>query len=76
MANAHQSRSTSGQDEVNLEIDDTQNLQALNPEGHQPPVVVLSLHANLEETVKNAGPRGAAVATADSINTGAPSRST
>jgi protein TonB len=68
MANAHHSRSTSGQDEVNLEIDDTQNLQALNPEGHQPPVLVLSRDANLVETVKKAGPRGAGVATAPDLD--------
>jgi protein TonB len=68
MANAHQSRSTSGQDEVNLEIDDTQNLQALNPEGHQPPVLVLSRDANLVETVKKAGPRGASVAHAPDLD--------
>jgi TonB family protein len=68
MANAQHSRSTSGQDEVNLEIDDTQNLQALNPEGHQPPVLVLSRDANLVETVKKAGPRGAAVATAPDLD--------
>lgn len=69
MANAQHSRpSTGGQDEVNLEIDDTQNLEALNPEGHQPPVLVLSRDANLVETVKKAGPRGASIAHAPDLD--------
>ena len=68
MANAQQSRSQGGHDEVNLEIDDTQNLQALSPEGHQPPVLVLSRDANLVETVKKAGPRGASVAHAPDLD--------
>jgi TonB family protein len=68
MANAQQSRSQGGQDEVNLEIDDTQNVQALNPEAHQPPVLVLSRDANLVETVKKAGPRGAPVAHAPDLD--------
>ena len=68
MANAQQSRSSGGHEEVNIEIDDTQNLEALSPEGHQPPVLVLSRDANLVETVKKAGPRGASVANAPDLD--------
>jgi len=64
MANAHQIRPvpSSSNDEVNLEIDDTASVRALNEEtGHQPPVVVLSRDAGLVETVRKAAPRGVPV---------------
>jgi TonB family protein len=70
MANAHQSRSTghgNTQDEVNLEIDDSQALRQLE-EGHQPPILVLSRDANLVETVKKAAPRGVSVAFAPDLD--------
>lgn len=68
MANVHHSRSQGGHDEVNLEIDDTQNLQALNAGAHAPPVLVLSRDANLLDTVKKAVPRGAAIASAPDLD--------
>lgn len=68
MANVHHSRSQGGHDEVNLEIDDTQNLQALNPGAHAPPVLVLSRDANLLDTLKKAVPRGAAIASAPDLD--------
>jgi len=62
MANAHHIRPVpSSNDEVNLEIDDTANVRALNEEGHQPPLLVLSRDAGLVETVRKAAPRGAPV---------------
>jgi TonB family protein len=69
MANAQQVRPASGAaDEVNLEIDDTQNVRQLNEAGHQPPILVLSRDANLVETVKKAAPRGASVAHAPDLD--------
>lgn len=68
MANVQHSRSSGGHGEVNLEIDDTQRLEALDSDGHQPPVLVLSRDANLVDTVKKAGPRGAAVAHAPDLD--------
>lgn len=70
MANAQHSRSSghgNTQDEVNLEIDDSQALRQLE-EGHQPPILVLSRDANLVETVKKAAPRGVAVAFAPDLD--------
>ena len=68
MANAQHSRShTGGSDEVNLEIDDTQNLKQLE-EGHQPPILVLSRDAGLVETVKKAAPRGTPVSAAPDLD--------
>jgi TonB family protein len=67
MANAQHSRSHSGNDEVNLEIDDTQSLKTLE-EGHQPPILVLSRDANLIETVKKAAPRGTPVSAAPDLD--------
>ena len=64
MANAHQIRPvpSSSNDEVNLEIDDTASVRALNEEtGHQPPLLVLSRDAGLVETVRKAAPRGVPV---------------
>jgi protein TonB len=59
MATAQHSRSP-GNDEVNLEIDDTQSVRTLE-EGQNPPILVLSRDANLVETVKKAAPRGTSV---------------
>lgn len=67
MANAQHSRSHGGNDEVNLEIDDTQNLKQLD-EGHHPPILVLSRDAALVETVKKAAPRGTPVTSAPDLD--------
>ena len=70
MANAQQSRSSGHgltQDEVNLEIDDSQSMRQLE-EGHQPPILVLSRDTNLVETVKKAAPRGVPVAFAPDLD--------
>ncbi|HEY0684293.1 MAG TPA: energy transducer TonB [Steroidobacter sp.] len=70
MANAQHSRSTghgNTQDEVNLEIDDSQSMRQLE-EGHQPPILVLSRDPNLVETVKKAAPRGVPVAFAPDLD--------
>ena len=67
MANAQHSRSHGGNDEVNLEIDDTQNLKQLE-EGHHPPILVLSRDAGLVETVKKAAPRGTPVTSAPDLD--------
>lgn len=69
MANAQHSRPSGHgtQDEVNLEIDDSQSLRQLE-EGHQPPILVLSRDANLVETVKKAAPRGVPVAYAPDLD--------
>jgi TonB family protein len=71
MANAQHSRPAphgSTQDEVNLEIDDTQNVRQLHEEGHHPPILVLSRDANLVETVKKAAPRGTPVTHAPDLD--------
>lgn len=70
MANAHPARSTtsSGHEEVNLEIDDTQNLKQLGDETPHPPILVLSRDAGLVETVKKAAPRGTPVTTAPDLD--------
>ena len=62
MGNAHPIRpaSSGANEEVNLEIDDTQNVRHLG-EGHQPPILVLSRDAGLVETVRKAAPRGTPV---------------
>ncbi|MDY6948673.1 MAG: TonB family protein [Pseudomonadota bacterium] len=70
MANAQHGRSSghgNTQDEVNLEIDDSQSLRTLE-EGHQPPILVLSRDASLVETVKKAAPRGVPVAFAPDLD--------
>lgn len=67
MANAQQNRSHGGSDEINLEIDDTQNLKQLE-EGHHPPILVLSRDASLVETVKKAAPRGTPVSAAPDLD--------
>lgn len=62
MANAHNIRSvSSSSDEVNLEIDDTAAVRALEDDAHHPPLLVLSRDANLVETVRKAAPRGTPV---------------
>jgi TonB family protein len=71
MANAQHSRPAphgSAQDEVNLEIDDTQNVRQLHEEGHHPPILVLSRDASLVETVKKAAPRGTPVTHAPDLD--------
>src|SRR5262245_49306580 len=69
MANAQQVRPASGAaEEVNLEIDDTQNVRQLTEAGHQPPILVLSRDANLVETVRKASPRGTPVAHAPDLD--------
>jgi protein TonB len=67
MANAQQNRSQNGNDEINLEIDDTQGLKQLE-EGHHPPILVLSRDASLIETVKKAAPRGTPVTAAPDLD--------
>ncbi|MFC4310038.1 TonB family protein [Steroidobacter flavus] len=70
MANAQHGRSSghgNTQDEVNLEIDDSQALRQLE-EGTSPPILVLSRDANLVETVKKAAPRGVSVAFAPDLD--------
>jgi TonB family protein len=67
MANAQQNRSQNGNDEINLEIDDTQGLKQLE-EGHHPPILVLSRDASLIETVKKATPRGTPVTAAPDLD--------
>lgn len=70
MANAQHGRSSghgNTQDEVNLEIDDSQALRQLE-EGATPPILVLSRDANLVETVKKAAPRGVSVAFAPDLD--------
>src|SRR5688500_12980538 len=66
MANAQHSRSH-GNDEVNLEIDDTQSVRQLE-EGQNPPILVLSRDASLVETVKKAAPRGTPVSSAPDLD--------
>jgi TonB family protein len=70
MANAQHARPASAGDEVNLEIDDTQNTRILgeSPEGHQLPILVLSRDAALVETVRKATPRGSAVTHAPDLD--------
>ncbi len=67
MANAQHTRSHTGNDEINLEIDDTQSLKQLD-EGHHAPILVLSRDANLIETVKKAAPRGTPVSAAPDLD--------
>lgn len=73
MGNAHPVRTVSANgtnEEVNLEIDDTQNLRQLTEgeEGHQPPILVLSRDAGLVETVRKAAPRGTPVKSAPDLD--------
>ncbi|HEX2494033.1 MAG TPA: energy transducer TonB [Steroidobacter sp.] len=66
MANAQHPRSHGAHDEVNLEFDHGHSGEGA--ELHQPPVLVLSRDANLVETVRKAGPRGAAIAHAPDLD--------
>ena len=70
MANVQQIRPVAGGgDEVNIEIDDTQNVKHLGEESsHHAPILVLSRDAGLVETVKKAAPRGAPVAHAPDLD--------
>lgn len=68
MGNAHPIRPASGgNEEVNLEIDDTQNVRQLG-EARQPPILVLSRDAGLIETVRKAAPRGTPVKPAPDLD--------
>src|SRR5262245_55392359 len=73
MANAQHSRPSapaSSNDEVSLEIDDSQSVRHLGDAGenHQPPILILSRDTNLVETVRKAAPRGASVAHAPDLD--------
>ena len=68
MANAHNIRPVSGNEEVNLEIDDSQTLRVLSEEGATPPILVLSRDASLIETVRKATPRGTPVTHAPDLD--------
>jgi TonB family protein len=72
MANAHHIRPVhqSSAEEVNLEIDDTQNMRKLEDPGerHQPPMLVLSRDTDLIETAKKSAPRGCQVAHAPDLD--------
>src|SRR5690606_12085673 len=67
MPNAQHTRSHGGSDEVNLEIDDTQNVKQLE-ESHHSPILVLSRDPSLVETVKKAAPRGAPVSASPDLD--------
>jgi len=69
MANAHNIRPVTGtNEEVNLEIDDSQTLRVLSEEGATPPILVLSRDAGLIETVRKATPRGTPVTHAPDLD--------
>ena len=69
MANAHNIRSVSGtNEEVNLEIDDSQTLRVLSEEGATPPILVLSRDAGLIDTIRKATPRGTPVTHAPDLD--------
>ena len=69
MANAQHVRPAGAGEEVNLEIDDTQNARVLSEsEAHQPPVLVLSRDAGLVETVRKATPRGVSMTHAPDLD--------
>jgi len=69
MANAHNIRSVSGtNEEINLEIDDSQTLRVLSEEGATPPILVLSRDAALIDTIRKATPRGTPVAHAPDLD--------
>jgi TonB family protein len=67
MANAQQSRPATSNDEVSLEIDDSQTVRQIE-ESHQPPILVLSRDSGLVETVRKAAPRGSSVAHAPDLD--------
>jgi TonB family protein len=69
MANAHIRPASGAGEEVNIEIDDTQNLRQIeSDEGQQPPILVLSRDAGLVETVRKASPRGVSVTAAPDLD--------
>jgi TonB family protein len=69
MANAHQVRPVTNSDEVNLEIDDSQQVKHLDQGGQQqPPILVLSRDGELVETVRKAAPRGTRVTHAPDLD--------
>lgn len=69
MANAHIRPAAGAGEEVNIEIDDTQNLRQIeSDEGQQPPILVLSRDAGLVETVRKAAPRGVSVTAAPDLD--------
>ena len=68
MANAQNIRPVSGNEEINLEIDDSQTLRVLSEEGATPPILVLSRDASLIETVRKATPRGTPVTHAPDLD--------
>jgi tetratricopeptide (TPR) repeat protein len=68
MANAHQVRPVTSTDEVNLEIDDSQQVKQLEQVGQQPPILVLSRDGELVETVRKAAPRGTRVTHAPDLD--------
>jgi TonB family protein len=68
MANAHQVRPVTNTDEVNLEIDDSQQVKQLEQVGQQPPILVLSRDGELVETVRKAAPRGTRVTHAPDLD--------
>ena len=69
MANAHNIRPVSGtNEEINLEIDDSQTLRVLSEEGATPPILVLSRDAALIDTIRKATPRGTPVAHAPDLD--------
>jgi len=67
MANAQHLRPASAGGEVDLELDDTQDLQAIE-EGHQAPILVLSRDVKLIETIMKAAPRGVPVVHAPDLD--------
>jgi protein TonB len=72
MANAQHIRPvphTNANEEVDIEIDDTQNVRHLgDSEESQPPILVLSRDAGLVETVRKAAPRGTPVKSAPDLD--------
>lgn len=67
MANAQHVRPAQGEEEIDLELEDTPEVRELE-EGHQAPILVLSRDGSLIETVKKAAPRGAPVAHAPDLD--------
>jgi TonB family protein len=59
---------TNSSDEINLEIDDSQQVRQLEQVGHQPPILVLSRDGELVETVRKAAPRGSRVTHAPDLD--------
>lgn len=72
MGNVHSIRSDGAQnnsDQVDLEIDDTQNVRQLTESNPgQPAILVLSRDAELVETVRKAAPRGTPVSKAPDLD--------